>query len=62
MQAVNEGDEICAVEAMKMEHVVRAVAAGVVQELHAFEGAQVEDGELLAVVAAAGEREQAAKA
>ena len=34
-----------------MEHVVVAPRAGALAELHAFEGAQVEEGQLLAVVA-----------
>ena len=48
---VEQGDTLCVVEAMKMEHAVKAPSAGVVEELHAFEGAQVEDGQVLAVVA-----------
>lgn len=47
---VNEGDRVCVVEAMKMEHAVKAPCSGIVEELHAFEGAQVEDGQILAVV------------
>jgi biotin carboxyl carrier protein len=49
--SVEQGDTLCVVEAMKMEHAVKAKCAGVVEELHAFQGAQVEDGQVLAVVA-----------
>ena len=45
-----EGSPLCVVEAMKMEHAVKAPCAGVVQEMHAFEGAQVEDGQVLAII------------
>jgi biotin carboxyl carrier protein len=45
---------------MKMEHVVKAPCAGIVEELHAFQGAQVEDGQVLAVVAV--EKPEAASA
>ncbi|KAL4438488.1 hypothetical protein ABPG77_000136 [Micractinium sp. CCAP 211/92] len=50
---VGEGAPLVVVEAMKMEHTVRAPCAGVVAELHSFVGAQVEDGHVLAVVAPA---------
>lgn len=50
--AVEEGAPLVVVEAMKMEHTVRAPCAGTVAELHSFVGAQVEDGHVLAVVAA----------
>lgn len=36
-----------------MEHAVKAPCNGVVSEVHAFEGAQVEDGKVLVVVEAA---------
>jgi len=49
--SVEQGDTVCVVEAMKMEHVVKAPCDGVVEELHAYQGAQVEDGQVLAVVA-----------
>lgn len=51
--AVVEGETLCVLEAMKMEHAVRAPVAGIVQELHSYEGAQVQDGQVLAVVVAA---------
>jgi 3-methylcrotonyl-CoA carboxylase alpha subunit len=47
---VQEGDPLVVVEAMKMEHTVRAPCAGTVAELHSFVDAQVEDGHVLAVV------------
>jgi biotin carboxyl carrier protein len=49
-QVVSEGDPLCALEAMKMELAVRAPFSGVVTELHAFQGAQVEDGRVLVVI------------
>ncbi|PSC74742.1 Methylcrotonoyl-carboxylase subunit mitochondrial [Micractinium conductrix] len=54
-QSVAEGDPLVVVEAMKMEHTVRAPFAGTVAELHSFAGGQVEEGHVLAVVALAGE-------
>jgi propionyl-CoA carboxylase alpha chain len=53
---VAEGDEVPAgavvvvLEAMKMEHAVRAPHAGVVSALHAQVGAAVDTGHVLAVV------------
>lgn len=47
---VAEGDPLVVVEAMKMEHTVRAPCSGVVAELHSFVGSQVEDGHMLAMV------------
>jgi geranyl-CoA carboxylase alpha subunit len=49
---VEEGEAVCAVEAMKMEHVIKASVGGVVEEVHAFEGAQVDDGAVLVVIKA----------
>jgi propionyl-CoA carboxylase alpha chain len=48
---VSAGIPILAMEAMKMEHVIRAPAAGVVTELPVAIGAQVSSGSVLAVVA-----------
>jgi propionyl-CoA carboxylase alpha chain len=48
---VSAGMPILAVEAMKMEHVIRAPAAGIVTELLVTTGAQVSSGSVLAVVA-----------
>jgi acyl-CoA carboxylase subunit alpha len=47
---VSAGMPILAMEAMKMEHVIRAPAAGVVTELPVTVGAQVSSGSVLAVV------------
>ncbi len=41
---VEEGQAVLIVEAMKMEHTLRAPKAGVVQELHCEEGQQVDAG------------------
>jgi acetyl/propionyl-CoA carboxylase alpha subunit len=54
-QAVEAGQRLCVVEAMKMEHAVVAPHSGVAEELHAFEGSQVEEGQALALVAEAAE-------
>jgi propionyl-CoA carboxylase alpha chain len=50
---VSAGTPILALEAMKMEHVIRAPAAGVVAELPVATGTQVSSGSVLAVVAEA---------
>jgi acetyl/propionyl-CoA carboxylase alpha subunit len=47
---VSLGDALVAIEAMKMEHEVRAVAGGTVSEVHVAAGEQVEAGRLLVVV------------
>jgi propionyl-CoA carboxylase alpha chain len=47
---VNAGDTLVAIEAMKMEHEVRAPAEGTVTEVHVTAGEQVEAGRLLVVV------------
>jgi propionyl-CoA carboxylase alpha chain len=39
-------------EAMKMEHTVRAAAAGIVRALHVAVGDQVDGGHVLAVITA----------
>jgi acetyl/propionyl-CoA carboxylase alpha subunit len=48
--AVAAGDTLVAIEAMKMEHEVRAPSAGTVAEVHVAPGEQVEAGRLLVVV------------
>ena len=48
--AVTEGTPLLTLEAMKLEHAVRAPADGVVTELLVGPGDQVEAGALLAVV------------
>ena len=50
-QAVNEGDAVLVIEAMKMEHVLRAPAAGVVS-VNVEVGAQVQRDEVVALVRA----------
>ncbi|HTZ10208.1 MAG TPA: biotin/lipoyl-containing protein, partial [Acidimicrobiales bacterium] len=47
---VAAGDTLVAIEAMKMEHAVRAPAGGTVAEVHVAPGQQVEAGRLLVVV------------
>jgi geranyl-CoA carboxylase alpha subunit len=48
--AVGVGQRLLVLEAMKMEHQVRAPVAGTVTELHVAAGAQVDAGALLAVL------------
>jgi 3-methylcrotonyl-CoA carboxylase alpha subunit len=50
--AVSEGQPLLILEAMKMEHVVVALRAGVVGAVHAAEGSVVSDGALLAELVA----------
>jgi propionyl-CoA carboxylase alpha chain len=47
---VAAGDTLVAIEAMKMEHEVRAPTGGTVAEVHVYEGDQVEAGRLLVVI------------
>jgi biotin carboxyl carrier protein len=47
---VAEGDPMLTLEAMKMETIVRAPVAGIVQQLHADVGASVQAEDLLIVV------------
>jgi biotin carboxyl carrier protein len=47
---VAAGDTLLAIEAMKMEHEVRAPSAGRVREVDVAAGDQVEAGRLLVVV------------
>jgi hypothetical protein len=49
--AVAEGQGLVVVEAMKMENELKSPKAGTVRELHAVEGAAVESGAKLVVVA-----------
>jgi acyl-CoA carboxylase subunit alpha len=55
---VKAGDALLTIEAMKMEHAVRAPEAGLVTELRVRAGQQVEPGTLLAVVTAEAERHE----
>ncbi|MBK8975742.1 MAG: pyruvate carboxylase [Planctomycetes bacterium] len=52
-QTVAEGDPLLTLEAMKMETIVRAPIAGVVEEIAVAEGATVKARQLLAIVAPA---------
>jgi acetyl/propionyl-CoA carboxylase alpha subunit len=52
---VTAGDTLVAIEAMKMEHEVRAPVDGTVTEVHVTAGEQVEAGRLLVVIDGAGE-------
>jgi biotin carboxyl carrier protein len=47
---VNAGDTVLLLEAMKMEHPMRAREDGVVSEVRVTEGEQVEGGALLLVI------------
>lgn len=49
-ETAEEGDAIIVLEAMKMEHTVKAPCAGTVTDLRCFVGVQVEDGHVLATV------------
>ncbi|MGI9384699.1 MAG: biotin carboxylase N-terminal domain-containing protein [Methyloligellaceae bacterium] len=49
-QAVRKGDRLAILEAMKMEHVLHAPFNGVVAELKADEGAQIEEAAVVAVI------------
>jgi 3-methylcrotonyl-CoA carboxylase alpha subunit len=51
--SVKLGDSLIVLEAMKMEHLIKADAAGLVGDLLVQEGDQVQGGELLVVVAPA---------
>ena len=55
--AVEAGDTLVAIEAMKMEHEVHAAVAGTVAEVHVAAGDQVEAGRLLVVVDEGGDGE-----
>jgi propionyl-CoA carboxylase alpha chain len=47
---VHAGDALVVVEAMKMEHSVRAPHDGTVTEVRVSEGQQVDTGDVLAIV------------
>ncbi len=51
---VEAGTVLMAIEAMKMEHEVRAPGAGVVTEIDVVAGDQVETGRVLVVIAPEG--------
>ncbi|MCI0440347.1 MAG: acetyl-CoA carboxylase biotin carboxyl carrier protein subunit [Chloroflexi bacterium] len=45
--SVSAGDELCVLEAMKMENSIKATAGGVVKAVHVEQGQQVLSGKLL---------------
>jgi biotin carboxyl carrier protein len=47
---VHEGDGLVVLEAMKMEHTLRADGAGTVSAIHAAPGRQVDVGDILVSV------------
>ncbi len=47
---INKGDTLVVLEAMKMEHTVKAIEDGVVDELFVSQNDQVENGALLMVI------------
>jgi acetyl/propionyl-CoA carboxylase alpha subunit len=49
-QSVSAGDPVVVLEAMKMEHTIRTPAAGMVAKLPVSVGAQVDSGQVLAIV------------
>jgi 3-methylcrotonyl-CoA carboxylase alpha subunit len=46
-QSVRQGDTLCILEAMKMEHTLRAARDGVVAEVLVSPGSQIEAGAAL---------------
>jgi propionyl-CoA carboxylase alpha chain len=46
-QKVNEGQEICTVEAMKMQNKLIASRVGIVKKINTKVGEQVEEGKVL---------------
>ncbi|MBW9214324.1 biotin/lipoyl-binding protein [Mumia sp. zg.B53] len=56
-QAVNQGDVVVVLEAMKMQHTITAPTDGIVTELAVSAGSQVESGAVLAVIEDAADQE-----
>jgi biotin carboxyl carrier protein len=54
-EAVEVGDPLLVLDAMKMEHTIFSPAAGIVSALNVAPGDQVERGAILAAVIEAGE-------
>jgi glutaconyl-CoA decarboxylase len=53
--AVNEGDVLLVIEAMKMENEITAPVGGTVREIGVNAGARVSEGDTLLVIEPAGE-------
>jgi 3-methylcrotonyl-CoA carboxylase alpha subunit len=49
---VRAGDRLLVLEAMKMEHALRAPVAGLVKEISVAEGQQVREGDFLCAIGA----------
>jgi len=45
--AVSEGQEVCVIEAMKMQNSLAAAASGIVKAVHVREGDTVDDEQVL---------------
>ncbi|UCC34038.1 MAG: biotin/lipoyl-binding protein [Candidatus Bathyarchaeota archaeon] len=48
--AVNDGDALCVLEAMKMENEIVAPTAGIIKEVIVTEGASVSRGDPLLII------------
>ena len=46
-QQVNSGDEVCILESMKMQQVLRSEVSGVVESIEVSEGDQILDGHVI---------------
>lgn len=61
-QSVRQGDTLVILEAMKMEHPVKADRDGIVGEVHAGKGDQVKRSQLLVEISASETAEQESNA